>query len=134
MSAIGRHDLAADTTLATNAGRDLRAAEIYAVIGQWVATHSELEVLQVAEAAEVPASRIFSVTDMFENPQFAAREMLEAAMLPDGKPFRIPGILPRQGAPNGSGRASGSTTRKSCVGLAIKMTTSHDCGKIRSSS
>ncbi|MBK6638818.1 MAG: CoA transferase [Rhodocyclaceae bacterium] len=101
MSAIGRHDLAADTTLATNAGRDLRAAEIYAVIGQWVATHSELEVLQVAEAAEVPASRIFSVTDMFENPQFAAREMLEAAMLPDGKPFRIPGIVPKLSATPG---------------------------------
>lgn len=101
MLAIGRADLAEDNSLATNAGRDLRAAEIYAVIGQWVAAHTEAEVLRVAETAEVPASRIFSVADMFSNPQFAAREMLEKAMLPDGKSFQIPGIVPKLSASPG---------------------------------
>lgn len=101
MLAIGRADLAEDISLATNAGRDLRAAEIYAVIGQWVAAHTEAEVLRVAETAEVPASRIFSVADMFSNPQFAAREMLEKAMLPDGKSFQIPGIVPKLSASPG---------------------------------
>ena len=101
MLAIGRADLAEDNSLATNAGRDLRAAEIYAVIGQWVAAHTEAEVLRVTETAEVPASRIFSVADMFSNPQFAAREMLEKAMLPDGKSFQIPGIVPKLSASPG---------------------------------
>jgi formyl-CoA transferase len=32
---------------------------------------------------------------MFEDPQFLARQMLQIAQLPDGKDFRIPGIVPR---------------------------------------
>jgi formyl-CoA transferase len=43
----------------------------------------------------VPASRIFSAEDMFHDPQFLAREMLLSARLPDGKPFKMPGIVPK---------------------------------------
>lgn len=102
MLAIGRTDLANDATLASNAGRDARAAEIYAVIDQWVTSNDESDVLRIAAAAEVPASRIFSVADMFADPQFMARGMLEEARLPDGKPFRIPGIVPRLSATPGA--------------------------------
>jgi formyl-CoA transferase len=94
MRAIGRSDLADDATLADNAGRDVRRDELYAVIDAWVAQHDEIEVLRVLGAAEVPASRVFSVADMMNDPQYLARQMLEAARLPDGKPFRIPGIVP----------------------------------------
>lgn len=102
MQAIGREDIAADESLASNAGRDGRAAEIYAVIDRWVAGRDEAEVLRTAAAAEVPASRVFSVADMFADPQFLARGMLEAAQLPDGRPFRIPGIVPRLSATPGA--------------------------------
>lgn len=102
MLAIGRADLADDPTLASNAGRDARAAEIYTLIDQWVAANDESDVLRIAAAAEVPASRIFSVADMFADPQFMARGMLEEARLPDGKPFRIPGIVPRLSATPGA--------------------------------
>lgn len=94
MRAIGRSDLADDATLADNAGRDARRDELYAVIDAWVARHDEAEVLRVLGAADVPASRVFSVADMMNDPQYLAREMLETARLPDGKPFRIPGIVP----------------------------------------
>jgi formyl-CoA transferase len=95
MHAIGRSDLAEDPGLANNAGRDTRAAEVYAVIDQWVAAVDEAEVLRVAAAAEVPASRIFSVEDMFSDPQFLARGMIEATQLPDGTDFHIPGVVPK---------------------------------------
>ena len=32
---------------------------------------------------------------MFRDPQFIARNMLEVAQLPDGKEFRVPGIVPK---------------------------------------
>jgi formyl-CoA transferase len=102
MRAIGRGDLANDPTLASNAGRDARSAEIYAVIDQWVAAQDEEAVLRIAAAAEVPASRVFSVADMFSDPQFLARGMLEQAQLPDGKQFRIPGVVPRLSASPGA--------------------------------
>lgn len=109
MTAINRPELAMDPALASNAGRDARAAEIYAVIDQWVAQHDEAEVLSMASAAEVPASRIFSVADMFRDPQFLARGMLESAQLPDGKEFHIPGVVPRMSLTPGGTQWLGPT-------------------------
>ena len=95
MLAIGREDLANDPGLADNAGRDARRDEIYALIDAWCASHDEDEVLRLLAGAEVPSSRVYSVADMFADPQFLARDMLLSASLPDGKPFRMPGIMPR---------------------------------------
>ncbi|MGE5769546.1 MAG: CaiB/BaiF CoA transferase family protein [Betaproteobacteria bacterium] len=95
MQAIGRHDLADDPGLADNAGRDERREEIYTLIDAWCAQHDEAEVLDLLEKAGVPSSRVYSAVDMFADPQFLAREMLLAAKLPDGRDFRMPGIVPR---------------------------------------
>jgi formyl-CoA transferase len=102
MQTIGREDLANDAQLADNAGRDARRDELYAVIDAWVATQDESDVLRLLAAAEVPASRIFSVADMFADPQFLARQMIESATLPDGKSFRMPGIIPKLSVTPGS--------------------------------
>ncbi|MBL8445711.1 MAG: CoA transferase [Zoogloeaceae bacterium] len=95
MQAIDRDDLADDPGLADNAGRDARRDEVYAVIDAWVGAHSEAEVLATLATADVPASRIFSAADMFTDPQFLARAMLESAKLPDGRDCRMPGIVPK---------------------------------------
>ncbi|MBN8442246.1 MAG: CoA transferase [Thauera sp.] len=95
MQAMGRNDLADDATLADNAGRDTRRDELYAAIDAWVAEHDEAAVLATLAAAEVPASRIYSVADMFADPQFLARSMLETVKLPDGRGCRVPGIVPK---------------------------------------
>ncbi|WP_218948798.1 CoA transferase, partial [Citrobacter cronae] len=85
-----------------NDGRDARRDELYGVIDRWVASQSLEEVLAVLARAEVPASRIYSAEDMFRDPQFLAREMFLSARLPDGKPFRMPGIVPKLSATPGS--------------------------------
>lgn len=95
MLAIGRADLADDPQLASNAGRDARAVEIYGVIDAWVGANDEESVLRIAAQAQVPASRIFSVADMCRDPQYLARQMLKKAQLPDGKEFLVPGIVPK---------------------------------------
>lgn len=102
MLAIDRADLANDPTLADNAGRDQRRDEVYAVIDAWVAQHSLDEVLALLNKAEVPASRIYSVEDMFKDPQFLARDMIQAARMPNGKEFKIPGIVPKLSETPGS--------------------------------
>jgi len=51
--------------------------------------------MQALNKAEVPASRIYSAEDMFSDPQYLAREMFLQAKLPDGKPFKMPGIVPK---------------------------------------
>lgn len=95
MQAIGRNDLAEDPTLATNDGRDLRRDELYGVIDRWANGLPLDTLMQVLTAAEVPASRIYSAEDMFNDPQYLAREMFLQAKLPDGKAFRMPGIVPK---------------------------------------
>jgi formyl-CoA transferase len=99
--AMERSDLADDPALADNAGRDARRDEIYALIDAWVAQHDEAEVLERLAAAEVPASRIYSVADMFADPQFLAREMLQTVTLPGGRVCRMPGIVPKLSATPG---------------------------------
>lgn len=95
MRAIGRDDLAEDASLADNAGRDLRRDELYAVIGAWVAQHESAAVLEQLAHAEVPASHIFSVEEMFRDAQFAARGMIERHPLPDGRTLAVPAVVPR---------------------------------------
>lgn len=95
MRAIDREDLANDPALTDNAGRDTRRDELYGVIDRWAASLPLSEVEAVLVRAEVPASRIYSAEDMFTDPQFLAREMFLSARLPDGKPFKMPGIVPK---------------------------------------
>ncbi|MDX9885837.1 CaiB/BaiF CoA-transferase family protein [Thauera sp.] len=101
VKAMGRDDLAEDPTLADNAGRDARRDELYALIDAWVAQHDEAAVLATLAAAEVPASRIYSVADMFADPQFLAREMLHTVKLPDGRDCHMPGVVPKLSATPG---------------------------------
>ena len=101
MQLMGRDDLAADPALAENAGRDARRNELYGLIGDWVAQRDESEVLAALAEAEVPGSRIYSVADMFADPQFIARQMLETVKLPDGRDCRMPGIVPKLSATPG---------------------------------
>ena len=102
MRAIGRDDLADAADLADNAGRDARRDELYGVIDRWAASLPLAEVEAVLLRAEVPDSRIYSAADMFNDPQFLAREMFLSARLPDGQPFRMPGIVPKLSATPGS--------------------------------
>ena len=107
MRAIGRDDLADDPTLADNAGRDTRRDELYALIDRWAASLPQGEVLKVLEQAEVPASKIYSAADMFTDPQYLAREMFLNATLPDGKSFKMPGIVPKLSDTPGSAEWTG---------------------------
>ncbi|AZE96359.1 L-carnitine dehydratase/bile acid-inducible protein F [Pseudomonas orientalis] len=95
MAAIGRDDLANDPALASNDGRDSRRDELYGVIDRWVNTLPLEQVMAQLNQAQVPASRIYSAEDMLGDPQFLAREMFLSAQLPDGKDFKMPGIVPK---------------------------------------
>lgn len=95
MHALNRPDLADDPQLADNTGRDNRRDELYAVIDAWVARHDAEQVMATLAQAEVPASPVYSIADMMRDPQFLARGMFEQHQLADGKPIKLPGIVPK---------------------------------------
>ncbi|MGZ3183499.1 MAG: CaiB/BaiF CoA transferase family protein [Telluria sp.] len=98
MLAIGRADLADDPQLQRNDGRVPRTQEIDAAIQAWCATQTIAGALAVLQAADVPASKIYSVRDMAEDPQFQARGMFEQHAFADGTPVKLPAPSPKLSA------------------------------------
>jgi len=105
--AMNRADLAADTTLAHNDGRAARQAWLDGEIEAWTATRTPDAVLAVMEAAQVPASKIYTVADIAADPHFAAREMIREIALADGSTLKVPGIVPKLSATPGGFAAGG---------------------------
>ena len=107
MLAIGRDDLANDAQLARNDGRVPRTAEIDAALQAWCSTQEVDAALATLQAADVPASKIYSVRDMFKDPQFLARQMFEQHHFADGTPVKLPAITPKMSATPGQTRWMG---------------------------
>lgn len=104
MTAIGRADLANDATLATNAGRVPRTAELDAAIEAWTRAHDLDALLAALDAADVPSGRVYDAEDIVNDLHYRARGMLEQWKLPDGRPMQIPGIVPKLSATPGATR------------------------------
>lgn len=115
MEAIGREDLAEDPRLATNQGRVEHEAEIDQVLNDWTDSLASEQVLACLEEARVPSGPIYSVADMFNDPQYKARQMLESVTV-DGEELTIPAISPKLSHTPGStewpGPEVGSHTRE----------------------
>ncbi len=95
MRAITRPELAEDPGLARNDGRVARVAEIDAAIEAWTLQRPIAEVLAALDAAAVPAGRIYSVADIAADPQYQARDMIVQTHDADGRPLKVPGIVPK---------------------------------------
>jgi formyl-CoA transferase len=95
MEAIGRPDLAQDPSLAKNDGRVARTEELDQVIGDWCAANDFEDVLRVLSDAQVPAGKIYDISDITRDLQYLSRGMIEEARLPDGTPMKVPGIVPK---------------------------------------
>jgi formyl-CoA transferase len=95
MQAIGRNDLAEDPALARNEGRVQHNDLIDQAISDWTGQHDIDHVLNILEAAAVPSSRVFTVADIYQDPHYRARDMIEQFTLPDGAPIDLPGVVPK---------------------------------------
>lgn len=95
MLAIGRDGLASDPDLVRNDGRARRVAEIDGAIQQWCDGRGIDEALNTLKAADVPVGKIYSVADMFTDPQFLARRMIEQHHFANGQPVKLPAVVPK---------------------------------------
>jgi formyl-CoA transferase len=99
MTLAGRPDLAADPSLADNAGRVQRAGELDAVIAAWAGGRDLDQALAELGAAAVPAGPINAPADIVKDPHFAARDMLQRhpVRIKPGRTEEVlfPGVVPR---------------------------------------
>jgi formyl-CoA transferase len=70
-------------------------AEIDDAISAFTVQHDFDAVLARLQEADVPAGPIYSIADIMRDPQYLARNMFESIELPDGKPLKIPAVVPK---------------------------------------
>jgi formyl-CoA transferase len=95
MHAIGRSDLAADPSLARNDGRAKQERMLDEAIEQWTRQHDAEEVLATLASADVPSGRIYTAADIYDDPHYRARGMIEPVHLPGEQSVDLPGIVPK---------------------------------------
>ena len=100
MVAAGRSDMAENPAMADNAGRIVHEEEIDEALALWCASHSSAHIINTLEQERVPVGPIYSVEDMMADPQYQARGLFESVEI-DGKPLKIPAIMPRLDATPG---------------------------------
>ena len=112
--AIGRPDLAADSSLAHNDGRAARQEWLDGEIERWTRARSPDDVVAAMGAADVPASKIYTIRDIVTDAQYQAREMIRDIRLADGSALKVPGVVPKLSATpggfDGGGPALGEHT------------------------
>jgi crotonobetainyl-CoA:carnitine CoA-transferase CaiB-like acyl-CoA transferase len=93
--AIGRDDLVADGDFSDPQRRLARAAEVDAVVADWVAGHTLAEAMQVFDAAEVAAAPVYDITDLVADEQLAHREVFVSVEDDELGPMTVQAPVPR---------------------------------------
>lgn len=101
MRALGRPDMADDPRFANNAGRVQHESQIDAVIAAWTRANDSATIRRILDDISVPGGPIYSIADMTADPHFNGRGLFEQVEI-DGKPLKIPAILPRLTATPGA--------------------------------
>jgi crotonobetainyl-CoA:carnitine CoA-transferase CaiB-like acyl-CoA transferase len=94
-TAMGRTELAEDARYAKTKARADRRAEVNALVAGWVGSLDADAVLAACDAAEAPCSKLLNISDIFENPQFAARGNLHKIDDPRAGELVLPSPMPR---------------------------------------
>lgn len=94
-TAIDRPELADDERFATHQARGENQETIEGIVGEWVAGRDAAEVDEYLNAAGVIAGPIYTVADIFNDPQYRARDMLVEHHDAEIGSFIGPGIVPK---------------------------------------
>jgi crotonobetainyl-CoA:carnitine CoA-transferase CaiB-like acyl-CoA transferase len=106
MIAAGHPKMATDPAMANNAGRVKHEREIDAALASWCASIPAKAVIDALEAVTVPVGPIYTVADMMQDEHFQARGLFEEVEI-NGKPLKIPAMIPRLEKTPGSTRWPG---------------------------
>ena len=94
-SAMGQAELAEDERYATTPARLERREEVNEIDSAWTSSLDREEVLSRLQAGEVPSGPIYSIEDIFNDAQFAAREDIVRVGDHRSEPIAIPAVMPK---------------------------------------
>jgi succinyl-CoA---D-citramalate CoA-transferase len=104
--AMGRPELAEDPRYATHLARGDNQDELEGLVAEWAGRHAAKEIDEILNAAGVICGPIYTIADIFEDPQYQARDMLLRHQDPEFGEFVGPVIVPKLSRTPGSVRWS----------------------------
>lgn len=100
-------ELAVDERFSTHRARGTNQQEIEGIVARWAAAHDAAEIDRVLNDAGVVCGRVYSVADIFDDPQYRARDMLVEHQDDEVGTFLGPGVVPKFSDTPGGVRWSG---------------------------
>jgi succinyl-CoA:(S)-malate CoA-transferase subunit B len=109
---MGRMDVTGEGIYGTITKREARRAEVDAFVTHWTSGMTRDEVLAACEEGQVPCGPVYSIEEIFADPQYAARDNLVEIADPRAGPLTLPNVCPRLSETPGklrwAGRALGA--------------------------
>jgi crotonobetainyl-CoA:carnitine CoA-transferase CaiB-like acyl-CoA transferase len=105
--AMAQPELAKDERFADPAKRNENHAALDGIIGQWTSRHSLAELETILHAASVPATRIFTIEDIFRDPHYRARRAIVEAPDQNLGTVAMAAVVPRLSETPGAVRHAG---------------------------
>lgn len=93
--AMDREDMLTDERYHTNSVRLTRFDEVNGIVADWVKTKTKDELQTLLDECGVPMSPIYSIEDIFNDPQYKARENIVEVDHPRLGKVKIPGVVPK---------------------------------------
>jgi crotonobetainyl-CoA:carnitine CoA-transferase CaiB-like acyl-CoA transferase len=114
--AMGQPALADDPRFSAATARSQNHEDIDDLVGKWTATRDLAELERILERSAVPATRIFTIADIFGDPHYKARGSIAAAPDADFGTVAMANVVPRlsqtPGAVRHAGHRVGEDTRE----------------------
>ena len=105
--AMGRPELGIDPRFAEQKIRNQNQVLIDALVAEWTSAHDIEDLEAILNKGDVPASRIFTMADIFKDPHYRARDMLVPTPDEEMGTVTLAGVVPKLSATPGKLRWSG---------------------------
>jgi crotonobetainyl-CoA:carnitine CoA-transferase CaiB-like acyl-CoA transferase len=93
--AMGEPHMAEPENWGTLANRERDREKVDAHVGEWTARHDRAELLRICEANQVPCGPIYSIDEIFEDPQYQSRGNILRMQDERVGELPIPNLVPR---------------------------------------
>lgn len=105
--AMGRTDLLKDPRFDTNPHRVEHRSEILGIVQEWCSQRSYDDIARLLDGNGVPVSPVPTMADIFQDPQYLARQSIIQVEHPILGKVRMPGIVPKFSETPGAVRFAG---------------------------
>jgi crotonobetainyl-CoA:carnitine CoA-transferase CaiB-like acyl-CoA transferase len=93
--AMGRPELAGDDRWGRLAAREADRALVDETVAAWTAQYDRADLMRMCEQSQVPCGPVYAIDEIFEDPQYVARENILRVRDPRLGEVAVPNLVPR---------------------------------------